>query len=74
VVGHLDDAVLVPLCIWLALRLIPESLLEKHRQRTRVYAEQPRHWRVGIIFVAIWAIALAFVLRWLIEVYAQVGR
>lgn len=74
VVGHLDDAVLVPLCIWLALRLIPESLLEKHRQRTKVNAEQPRHWQVGIAFVAIWAIALAFVLRWLIEVYAQVGR
>jgi uncharacterized membrane protein YkvA (DUF1232 family) len=74
VVGHLDDAVLVPLCIWLAMRLIPENLLEQHRQRVRVYAEQPRHWRVGMIFVAIWAIALAFVLRWLIEVWAQVGR
>jgi membrane protein DedA with SNARE-associated domain/uncharacterized membrane protein YkvA (DUF1232 family) len=68
VVGHLDDAILVPLCIWLAMRLIPEALVEEHRQRANVYAEQPRHWRVGVVFVAIWAIALAFALRWLIEI------
>jgi hypothetical protein len=30
-------------------------------------AEKPANWRVGALFVAIWAIALAFALRWLIE-------
>jgi membrane protein DedA with SNARE-associated domain/uncharacterized membrane protein YkvA (DUF1232 family) len=69
VVGHLDDAILVPLCIWLAMRLIPENLIEEHRQRANIHAEQPRHWRVGVVFIAFWMIATAFGLRWLIEVF-----
>jgi uncharacterized membrane protein YkvA (DUF1232 family) len=32
VLGHLDDAIIVPLLIFLALRTIPKSLLEEHRQ------------------------------------------
>jgi membrane protein DedA with SNARE-associated domain/uncharacterized membrane protein YkvA (DUF1232 family) len=68
VVGHLDDLVLVPLGVLLAARLIPDPLLDEHRRAAAAVAEKPTDWRVGVLFVAIWAIALAFALRWLIEV------
>ena len=67
VLGHLDDVILVPLGVLLAARLIPDELLEEHRRAAAAMAEKPTDWRVGALFVAIWAIALAFVLRWLIE-------
>ncbi len=68
VLGHLDDLVLVPLGVLLAARLIPDALLEEHRAAAATMAEKPVDWRVGAVFIAIWAIALAFLLRWLIGV------
>jgi membrane protein DedA with SNARE-associated domain/uncharacterized membrane protein YkvA (DUF1232 family) len=67
VVGHLDDVILVPLGVLLAARLIPDALLEEHRRAAAAMAQKPVDWRVGALFIAIWAIALAFLLRWLIE-------
>jgi membrane protein DedA with SNARE-associated domain len=69
VLGHLDDVILVPLGVLLAARLIPEELLEEHRRAAAAMADKPTDWRVGALFVAIWAIALAFSLRWLIEAF-----
>ena len=69
VLGHLDDVILVPLGVLLAARLIPGELLEEHRRAAAAMTEKPADWRVGALFVAIWAIALAFALRWLIEMF-----
>jgi len=32
VLGYLDDAIIIPLLVFLALKTIPRSLLEEHRQ------------------------------------------
>jgi membrane protein DedA with SNARE-associated domain/uncharacterized membrane protein YkvA (DUF1232 family) len=68
VLGQLDDLILVPLGVLLAARLIPDALLDEHRRAAAAMVEKPTDWRVGALFVAIWAIALAFALRWLFEV------
>jgi membrane protein DedA with SNARE-associated domain/uncharacterized membrane protein YkvA (DUF1232 family) len=69
VLGHLDEVILIPLGIWLLLRLIPSDLLDEHRRAAEASAERPTDWRVGAIFVAIWAVALAFVVRWIISYF-----
>ena len=33
VIGHLDDAIILPLLVWLALRSVPPDLLAEHRAR-----------------------------------------
>lgn len=33
VIGHLDDALIVPLLVWMALRSIPAEVVEFHRER-----------------------------------------
>lgn len=33
--GHLDDVLVVPLALWLAIRLIPNEVLAEHRQQTK---------------------------------------
>ena len=72
VLGHLDDVILVPLGVLLAARLIPEELLGSTAPAAATMAEKPVDWRVGALFVAIWGIALAFALRWLIELVARI--
>lgn len=67
VIGHLDDAILVPLGVMLARRLIPAEILAEHRRTAEAGAGQPSDWRIGALFLAIQAIALAFILRWLIQ-------
>ncbi|NQU68035.1 MAG: DUF1232 domain-containing protein [Candidatus Marinimicrobia bacterium] len=32
VIGHLDDAIVVPMLIFLALKMIPPDVIEEHRQ------------------------------------------
>ena len=34
VIGHLDDLVILPILIWLALRSLPPGLLAEHRSQT----------------------------------------
>jgi membrane protein DedA with SNARE-associated domain/uncharacterized membrane protein YkvA (DUF1232 family) len=70
VIGHLDDAVLVPLGVLLAVRLIPDGILEEHRRSATAAAEAPRSWWVGAVFIAIQGIALAFLVRLGIEYFA----
>jgi uncharacterized membrane protein YkvA (DUF1232 family) len=60
--GHLDDLILLPLGIMLAIRLIPAAVLEEHRRTAATRAKLPTDWRVGALFVAIWLAVVAAVL------------
>ena len=33
VIGHLDDVVVLPLLVWLALKLLPANLVAEHREQ-----------------------------------------
>jgi uncharacterized membrane protein YkvA (DUF1232 family) len=33
VLGHLDDVLIVPLLVWLALRIVPAHVVAEHRSR-----------------------------------------
>ena len=57
VIGLLDDAVLIPLGIWLFERLVPAELMREHRARAAILAERPVSWLGLAIIVAIWAAA-----------------
>ncbi|MBX7458885.1 DUF1232 domain-containing protein [Qipengyuania sp. 1NDH17] len=54
VLGLLDDLLIVPLGIWLVLKLIPAALMAEFRERAARLAERPNSM-VGLLFVvAIW--------------------
>jgi uncharacterized membrane protein YkvA (DUF1232 family) len=64
VLGYLDDIILVPLGIALAIRLIPPDLLEEHRRKAEAQAAQrPVSRKAAAVIIAVWlalAILLAF--------------
>jgi hypothetical protein len=59
VLGYLDDLVIVPAGLLLAIRLIPEPVMADCRQRASALAERPIS-RAGLAaIVAIWLAAAA---------------
>ena len=58
VLGYLDDLLIVPLGIWLVLRLMPADLLADLRQKAAGLARRPSSPMAGVIIVLLW-VALA---------------
>jgi uncharacterized membrane protein YkvA (DUF1232 family) len=70
VIGYLDDLLLVPLGIYLAVRLIPPAIMAEHRARSRAAERLPASRAAGVVVVAIW-LALALLAGW--WVYREFG-
>lgn len=68
VLGLLDDLVLLPLGIALALRLIPTEVMVEARERVRAESagRRPRSRAAATVIVAVWvgALGIAGVLAW----------
>lgn len=69
VLGYLDDLLIVPLLIWLALKLIPIEVMRQAREQAieRMNSNQAKPTSyVGLLFVLmIWLICLVSLLHWL---------
>jgi uncharacterized membrane protein YkvA (DUF1232 family) len=66
--GYLDDLLLLPLGIWLSIKLIPPPLLHYYRQKAReqLHERQPSYVMAGVI-VILWLL-LGF---WAYHAYRQ---
>ena len=54
VLGYLDDIIIVPLGIWLALRFIPDQLMNEFRETASSQSERPASVYAAVAIVAIW--------------------
>ncbi|CAG9177911.1 YkvA family protein [Cupriavidus pinatubonensis] len=68
VLGYVDDVLLVPLGIWLALRLVPATVKADCRVRAEAWqaaqGERPRNLWAGAIIVLTWALLAWLGWRW----------
>jgi uncharacterized membrane protein YkvA (DUF1232 family) len=71
VLGYLDDLILVPLGVMLALRMIPADVLEDSRKRAQetLRAGRPRNWTAGAIIVGLWLLLIAVVVAVIIRAF-----
>ncbi len=63
VLGYLDDLVIVPLGIWLAVRLIPREILAEHRAAAELATARPVSRIGAVAIVSVWLL-LAAVAGW----------
>jgi uncharacterized membrane protein YkvA (DUF1232 family) len=65
VLGYLDDLVLIPLGLALAIRLIPHAILAEHRaEAARRFAPGGPRSRVGAVLVGVvWLLAVVWLVR-----------
>lgn len=69
VLGYLDDLVLVPLGIALALKMIPEEVLVDAREgvETAFPDGKPKSWVAGAVIIVIWVVVLALAVFWMVR-------
>jgi uncharacterized membrane protein YkvA (DUF1232 family) len=58
VIGYLDDLILVPLGLALAIRMIPAEILAECREKARRLSKKPVNRVAAVVVVAVW-LALA---------------
>lgn len=57
VLGYLDDLIITPGGIWLAVRLIPAEVMEDAREKAATYDLDGRIGKVGaVLIVSVWVI------------------
>ena len=70
VLGQLDDLIIVPAGIALAIKMIPKNVMEECRRRAR---DEPidtkTKWIVAIIIVSIWAFAIYLVIGFIMPLF-----
>lgn len=60
VLGYLDDIVLLPIGIWLALKMIPPAVLAECRQQAleRLNTDRPQSVAATAVVIAVWILLL----------------
>lgn len=61
ILGFLDDALLIPLGLWLFIKMLPEGLFEECRAAAEAASERPRSVLGVLIVVLLWVLSLALV-------------
>lgn len=69
VLGLVDDALLIPLGLWLFTRMLPAGLFDECRAEAERISQQPRSWVGALIIVCLWLGAAALLYRILASAY-----
>lgn len=71
VLGYLDDLILIPMGIALAIKLIPDSVLAQCRAQAQETIEngKPVSRIAGVLIVIIWVVFVAFCIMWVHEAF-----
>ncbi|OCA85318.1 YkvA family protein [Pseudobacillus wudalianchiensis] len=71
ILGYLDDLILVPMGIALALKLIPAEVIEANRAAAEEMKknQKPKNWFVGILFILVWILLAVWLYRLAIKLF-----
>lgn len=63
ILGYLDDLIIVPLGITLALKMIPQPVIAECRDRAEEIRKQgkQKNWVTGALFILIWIIIVVWI-------------
>jgi uncharacterized membrane protein YkvA (DUF1232 family) len=71
VLGYVDDVLLLPALIWLALRLLPDEVIAESRAQAEDWlarqAARPRSVGGAVAIVVVWLAVAALVAAWLLQ-------
>ena len=69
IIGLLDDALLLPIGIWLAIKLVPAPVVAECRKQAQAWLDarkpKPRNYLAAAVIVVLWIVAAWLLWRWL---------
>jgi uncharacterized membrane protein YkvA (DUF1232 family) len=75
VIGYLDDLLLVPLGVLLAVRMIPKPVWRECQARAaRSEFKKPRKIGAAVVIIIIWLLAITGFTVWLLWMVGIIGR
>ncbi len=71
IIGYLDDLVLIPLGIKLALSMIPDSVMNESREKAKeaLRQDKPVNWAAMIVIILIWISLAVLTIAFLIRIF-----
>ena len=71
IVGYLDDLIIVPVGIYIALKLIPTDILEEAKKKSELEENKsiPIGYKTSIVIIGIWIIGIIIIVYWLLKVF-----
>ncbi|MBO0344458.1 YkvA family protein [Roseibium limicola] len=69
VLGYLDDIILLPLGIYLVVKLIPPKLMAEHRAHADAGARLPSNRKAAVVVVTVWIVSLGATLWVLLPLF-----
>jgi uncharacterized membrane protein YkvA (DUF1232 family) len=64
ILGYLDDLIIVPLGILLAVYLIPADLMAEFRHSASERGRMPAHWLGAAFIIGVWSVGLLTIGWW----------
>lgn len=73
VLGLIDDLIIVPIGIFIALKLIPPHIIEEYRVKAEEIKRngKPKNWFVGFLFILAWAAFIVWISKLIIDYFQQ---
>jgi uncharacterized membrane protein YkvA (DUF1232 family) len=70
IIGYVDDLLLLPLGIYLALKMIPPEVLTECRAKAAATRDElPRNWWAGAVIVLLWLVTLTLAGFFVIQIF-----
>jgi uncharacterized membrane protein YkvA (DUF1232 family) len=67
VLGYLDDLLLVPIGVFLALKLIPDEVMVASRNKAQEHHEKPVNWWSGALIILLWLVLAGLGVAWAVR-------
>ena len=69
VIGYIDDLIIIPALIGLAIKLIPKEVMEDSNEKAEKEPIRLRkNWTFGVIFIGFWLLAIYLLTNTIIEI------
>jgi uncharacterized membrane protein YkvA (DUF1232 family) len=73
IIGYLDDAIIVPLGIMIAIKLIPKEVMADTRIKAKDWIEQrkqkPQNKTMAVLIVLLWILLFLLILRYVLKAF-----
>jgi uncharacterized membrane protein YkvA (DUF1232 family) len=71
IIGYLDDVIIVPLGIMLALKMIPDQVITECEGKAKEMMKKgkPKNWVAGSLILLLWSIILLLVILKIYQLY-----